>query len=104
MLAARLGTASPLQGEPFTLSAVAACVIGGVDLFGGRGHLWAAGAGAIFLVSVRNILNLQGVQPFMQDFVTGMLIILAVLVTVQGPAVRDALSGALRRGQEGGAA
>ena len=30
MLAARLGTASPLQGEPFTLSAVAACVIGGV--------------------------------------------------------------------------
>ena len=97
MLAARLGTASPLQGEPFTLSAVAACVIGGVDLFGGRGHLWAAGAGAIFLVSIRNILNLQGVQPFMQDFVTGMLIILAVLVTVQGPALRDLLGSALLR-------
>jgi len=30
-----------------TLLAVAACVIGGVDLFGGRGHLWAAGAGAV---------------------------------------------------------
>lgn len=97
MLAGRLGTASPLQGEPFTLAAVAACVIGGVDLFGGRGHLWAAGAGAIFLVSLRNILNLQGVQPFMQDFVTGMLIIVAVLVTVQGPPIRDALSGALLR-------
>ncbi len=97
MLAARLGTASPLQGEPFTLSAVAACVIGGVDLFGGRGHLWAAGAGAIFLVSIRNILNLQGVQPFMQDFVTGLLIILAVLVTVQGPALRDVLGSALLR-------
>lgn len=104
MLAARLGTASPLQGEPFTLSAVAACVIGGVDLFGGRGYLWAAGAGAIFLVSVRNILNLEGVQPFMQDFVTGLLIILAVLVTVQGPVLRDALRNILRRGQEGGAA
>jgi ribose transport system permease protein len=97
MLAARLGTASPLQGEPFTLAAVAACVIGGVDLFGGRGHLWAAGAGAIFLVALRNILNLQGVQPFMQDFVTGLLIILAVLLTVQGPAARDVLSGALLR-------
>ena len=35
MLAARLGTANPLQGEPYTLLAVAACVIGGVDLFGG---------------------------------------------------------------------
>lgn len=104
MLAARLGTASPLQGEPFTLSAVAACVIGGVDLFGGRGYLWAAGAGAVFLVSVRNILNLQGVQPFMQDFVTGLLIILAVLVTVQGPMLRDALGNVLRRGQEGDAA
>ena len=90
MLAAHLGTASPLQGEPFTLSAVAACVIGGVDLFGGRGNLWAAGAGAVFLVSLRNILNLLGVQPFMQDFVTGLLIILAVLVTVQGPRLRDA--------------
>jgi ribose transport system permease protein len=99
MLAARLGTASPLQGEPFTLSAVAACVIGGVDLFGGRGYLWAAGAGAIFLVAVRNILNLEGVQPFMQDFVTGLLIILAVLVTVQGPVLRDALENALRRDQ-----
>jgi ribose/xylose/arabinose/galactoside ABC-type transport system permease subunit len=97
MLAARLGTASPLQGEPFTLSAVAACVIGGVDLFGGRGHLWAAGAGAIFLVALRNILNLQGVQPFMQDFVTGLLIIVAVLVTVQGPVLRDLLGGALLR-------
>ncbi len=97
MLAARLGTASPLQGEPFTLSAVAACVIGGVDLFGGRGHLWAAGAGAVFLVAIRNILNLQGVQPFMQDLVTGMLIILAVLVTVQGPVLRDALSRAVVR-------
>lgn len=97
MLAARLGTASPLQGEPFTLSAVAACVIGGVDLFGGRGFLWAAGAGAVFLVSVRNILNLQGVQPFMQDFVTGLLIILAVLVTVQGPVLRAAIGGALAR-------
>lgn len=104
MLAARLGTASPLQGEPFTLSAVAACVIGGVDLFGGRGYLWAAGAGAIFLVSVRNVLNLEGVQPFMQDFVTGLLIILAVLVTVQGPVLRDLLGNVLRRGREGGAA
>jgi len=101
MLAARLGTASPLQGEPFTLSAVAACVIGGVDLFGGRGYLWAASAGAVFLVSVRNILNLEGVQPFMQDLVTGLLIILAVLVTVQGPVLRDAISDVMRREHEG---
>jgi ribose transport system permease protein len=97
MLAARLGTANALQGEPFTLLAVAACVIGGVDLFGGRGNLWAAGVGAVFLFAVRNALNLQGVQPFIQDLVTGLLIIAAVLVTVQGPVVRDMLSAALER-------
>jgi ribose transport system permease protein len=97
MLAARLGTANALQGEPFTLLAVAACVIGGVDLFGGRGNLWAAGVGAVFLFAVRNALNLQGVQPFIQDLVTGLLIIAAVLVTVQGPVLRDMLSAALER-------
>jgi ribose transport system permease protein len=104
MLAARLGTANPLQGEPYTLLAVAACVIGGVDLFGGRGHLWAAGAGAIFLFAIRNIMNLQGVQPFMQDLVTGLLIIAAVLVTVQGPVLRDMASSALQRSRHGRAA
>ena len=101
MLAARLGTANPLQGEPYTLLAVAACVIGGVDLFGGRGHLWAAGAGAVFLYAIRNIMNLQGVQPFMQDLVTGLLIIAAVLVTVQGPVLRDMASSALQRVRHG---
>jgi ribose/xylose/arabinose/galactoside ABC-type transport system permease subunit len=104
MLAAHLGTANALQGEPFTLSAVAACVIGGVDLFGGRGNLWAAGAGAVFLVSIRNILNLQGVQPFMQDFVTGLLIILAVLLTLQGPRLRDLAGTAVQRLRAGWAA
>ena len=101
MLAARLGTANPLQGEPYTLLAVAACVIGGVDLSGGRGHLWAAGAGAVFLFSIRNIMNLQGVQPFMQDLVTGLLIIAAVFITVQGPVLRDLASGALQRARQG---
>lgn len=104
MLAARLGTANPLQGEPYTLLAVAACVIGGVDLFGGRGHLWAAGAGAVFLFAIRNIMNLQGVQPFMQDLVIGLLIIAAVLVTVQGPALRDMASDALQRSRHRNAA
>jgi ribose/xylose/arabinose/galactoside ABC-type transport system permease subunit len=83
---------------------VAACVIGGVDLFGGRGNLWAAGGGAVFLFAIRNIMNLQGVQPFMQNLVIGLLIIAAVLVTVQGPVVRDWFSSALQRSRGGKAA
>ena len=104
LLASSLGAAGPLQGEPYTLAAVAACVIGGVDLFGGRGNLWAAAAGAVFLMAIRNILNLMGVQPFMQDFVTGCLIILAVFVTVRGPELRDRAVGVIHRMRTEGAA
>lgn len=88
LLAANLSTAGPLQGEPYTLSAIAACVVGGVDLFGGRGHLWAAALGTVFLAALRNALNLQGVQPFMQGLITGCLIICAVFLTTRGPDLR----------------
>lgn len=91
LLAANLSTAGPLQGEPYTLSAVAACVIGGVDLFGGRGHLWAAGVGTVFLAVLKNVLNLVGVEPFMQNLVLGCLIIVAVVATTRGPALRTGL-------------
>lgn len=92
LLACNLSTASPIQGEPYTLAAVAACVIGGVDLFGGRGYLWAAALGTVFLAALKNALNLLGVQPFMQGLVTGLLIILAVVVTTSGPKLRSHLA------------
>jgi ribose/xylose/arabinose/galactoside ABC-type transport system permease subunit len=97
LLAANLSTAGPLQGEPYTLSAVAACVIGGVDLLGGRGRLWAATAGAVFLAAVASVLDLQGVQPFMQGLVTGILIILAVFLTTRGTGLRLWFARSLRR-------
>jgi ribose transport system permease protein len=88
LLAANLTTAGPLQGSPYTLWAVAACVIGGVDLFGGHGELWAAGLGAVFLAAVQNVLDLKEVQPFISDMLTGLLIIVAVLITVRAPEIR----------------
>lgn len=88
LLACNLSTAGPLQGEPYTLAAVAACVVGGVDLFGGRGQLWAAALGTVFLSAIRSALNLQGVQPFIQGLVTGILIIVAVFVTANAAAIR----------------
>jgi len=91
LLAANLSTAGPLQGSPYTLTAIAACVIGGVDLFGGKGHLWAAALGTIFLAVLRNVLNLIGVAPFTQNLVLGCLIILAVVATTRGPALRAGL-------------
>lgn len=101
LLASNLSTASPIQGEPYTLSAVAACVIGGVDLFGGRGRLWAAALGTVFLAALKNALNLLGVQPFMQGLVTGLLIILAVFLTVRGPRLRDRVAALFTRYRPG---
>jgi len=81
--------APALLGDPDGLvSAIAACVIGGVDLMGGRGRLWAAVIGTVFLAALRNALNLQGIQPFMQSLVIGCLIILAVFLTTRGPEFR----------------
>lgn len=87
LLAANLSTGGPLQGSPYTLWAIAACVIGGVDLFGGRGKLWAAGLGAVFLAAVQNALDLEEIQPFISDMITGLLIIVAVLIATRAPAV-----------------
>lgn len=84
MLTAQLSTAGPQQGEPYTLSAIAACVVGGVDLMGGRGRLWASCLGAIFLAGLGNVMNLEGVQPFIQDLATGVLIVVAVLLSTRG--------------------
>ncbi|PDQ34501.1 MAG: hypothetical protein B5766_11285 [Candidatus Lumbricidophila eiseniae] len=99
-LTAQLSTAGPQQGEPYTLAAIAACVVGGVDLLGGKGSLWAACLGAVFLAALRNAMNLQGVQPFTQDLVTGLLIIVAVFVTVSGRGAVQTLLGRLRPAQE----
>lgn len=94
VLCAQLSTAGPQQGEPYTLAAIAACVVGGIDLMGGRGSLWAACLGAVFLAALRNAMNLQGVQPFIQDLATGVLIIAAVFATTRG---REAVGALLRR-------
>jgi ribose/xylose/arabinose/galactoside ABC-type transport system permease subunit len=97
LLTAQLSAAGPLQGEPYTLLAIAACVVGGVDLFGGRGRVWGAVAGALLLAAMRNALNLLGVQPFIQDLVTGILIIAAVFVIAQYGLVRGSFRPLLRQ-------
>jgi ribose/xylose/arabinose/galactoside ABC-type transport system permease subunit len=65
------------KGEEFV--AIAAAVVGGVSLFGGRGSLVpGVFLGVLFLVIIENALNLAGVSPFAFPFVTGLLILLAM--------------------------
>jgi len=72
------GSGSPLSGRGDELSAIAACVIGGIGLFGGSGKLSGTMMGALMTTSILSGLILIGVQPNWQQIVVAMLIAVAV--------------------------
>lgn len=79
MFAGWLGEVQPGQaGVGFELAAIAAAVVGGAALTGGRGSIVGAIAGALVIVTIRNALNLKNVDPNWSDVVVGALIIGAV--------------------------
>lgn len=81
MLSSRLNSISPGDaGLFYELDAIAAVVIGGTALSGGKGTLWGTVIGAIILGIINNMLNLIGVSPYLQGAVKGLVIIIAVLM------------------------
>ncbi|MGS2645417.1 ABC transporter permease subunit [Streptosporangium sp. LJ11] len=80
ILASRVGIAQPSVGVAFELDAIAACVIGGASLAGGRGSVKATFGGVLVLVLINNLLNLYGVQSFWQQVLKGLIIIAVILV------------------------
>jgi len=80
LLSSRIASGHPTAGSDMALQAVAAAVIGGVSLFGGRGGVHGAVAGAAFLGLLANALNLLSVASFVQLIAVGISIILAVLI------------------------
>jgi ribose/xylose/arabinose/galactoside ABC-type transport system permease subunit len=80
MVSSRLNAANPTFGTLDLLDAIAAVVIGGAALSGGVGSIVGAAAGALLIVSIRNGLNLHGVNPFIQQTAIGLMIIVAALL------------------------
>jgi len=80
MVSSRLNAANPTFGTLDLLDAIAAVVIGGAALTGGVGSIIGAAAGALLIVSIRNGLNLHGVNPFVQQTAIGLMIIVAALL------------------------
>ena len=78
--AARLATIQPAGGNGYELLAIGAVVIGGTSLFGGEGNVIATLIGALIETTIRNGLNLLGVNAFWQYVVNGAVIIGAVAV------------------------
>ena len=68
------------SGHQYELDAIAAVIIGGTRLEGGRGKVVGTLLGVILLGVLNNVLNLMNVSPFLQGFVKGVIIITAVFV------------------------
>jgi ribose transport system permease protein len=78
VLASRINSAHPGVGLGYELDAIAAVVIGGASLAGGRGNVSGAIIGALMMASIRFGLNVMAVTPFIQQIVIGAILIIAV--------------------------
>lgn len=79
----RINSGSPTAGDGYALDAIASTVIGGSSLNGGIGTATGTLVGAIIMGLISNILNLLGIQSYVQNVVKGIIIILAVVLDVQ---------------------
>ena len=80
ILTSRLNSAEPVAGQGYELDVIAAVVIGGTSLSGGRGGVWGTLIGALLIGVINNGMNLLGISPYFQLFVKGLIIIGAVLL------------------------
>ena len=79
ILASRVGIAQPSVGVAFELNAIAACVIGGARLSGGRGSVLGTLGGVVLLALIDNLLTLYEVQRYWQQVLKGLIIVAVVL-------------------------
>lgn len=76
----QLSIGTPIAGQGYELDAIAAVVVGGTSLFGGKGSIFGTFVGTLIIGILANILNLKGIDPFVQQLFKGSLIIIAVFI------------------------
>lgn len=80
ILCARMNSGQPTIGDGAELNAIAACVVGGASLAGGKGTLAGTLIGVFIMGVLSNMLNLTGVDIFIQMIVKGIVILLGVSI------------------------
>jgi ribose transport system permease protein len=80
LLVSRIGAAEPAVNTQYLLNSIAAAVLGGVALTGGRGKIVGPVLGALLLTALTNGLTLLGVSQFYQPLAVGFVVVLAALI------------------------
>ncbi|MBN1618622.1 ABC transporter permease [Candidatus Dojkabacteria bacterium] len=80
ILTARLNSAQPIAGNSYELDAIAAAVIGGASLSGGRGSICGTLVGALILAVLKNGLSILNIPSYTQQVAIGSMIVIAVVV------------------------
>lgn len=82
LLTSRLNAATVSAGEMYELDAIAACVIGGTSLMGGRGNIVGAIIGALIMASIDNGMSMMNIETFWQYIVKGLILVIAVWMDI----------------------
>ncbi len=77
----RIASGQPQAGTGLELQAIAAIILGGTSIYGGRGAVWRSLSGVLLLALINNGFNILNANPFYKDLTTGVIIILAVALS-----------------------
>ncbi len=80
LLMSRFSSGSPQTGTGYELQAIAAVVVGGTSLMGGRGSIVGTFFGALLIGILNNVMNLMGIESYTQEIVLGGVIVVAVIL------------------------
>jgi ribose transport system permease protein len=80
----RISMGQPQAGAGMELDAIAAVILGGTSIYGGRGAVWRSVAGVLLLSLIGNAFNILNVNPFFKDLTTGLIIVVAVALSAAG--------------------
>ena len=88
ILTSQLGSGSPTVGIGFELMAISAVVIGGTPLTGGMGSIIGTVIGSLVMTTLANGLVLLGISTNVQTILTGLVLILAVMISIRRGKLR----------------
>ena len=80
MLAARINSAIPTAGEGYETNAIAASVLGGASLAGGKGSIMGTVLGTMLIILIDNVGTQFGIHSFVMQVITGCVIVIAIVV------------------------